>query len=168
MQTIRDASDLSRLKAQEIEIEAVFNGAGFNAIAPSIIQPADPFLELSGEDIRRRTYVFTDPYANELCLRPDLTIPTCRAYLEDLSGGGEVVRRLYYNGPAFRCQKPGSKRPTEFPQLGLELIGSPSSQNPESGPTCPKTQEGIRQTANVKRDAVIFVNCIGILCRRQE
>ncbi len=33
------------------------------------------FLDRSGEEIRRRTFAFTDPAGNELCLRPDLTIP---------------------------------------------------------------------------------------------
>jgi ATP phosphoribosyltransferase regulatory subunit len=127
MQTISNAEDLARLKAQDAKIESVFAGAGFTVVNPSIIQPADPFLELSGEDIRRRTYVFSDPYGNELCLRPDLTIPTCRTYLDRRASSSDAIGRLYYAGPAFRCQKPGSNRPTEFPQTGLELIGSPNS-----------------------------------------
>jgi ATP phosphoribosyltransferase regulatory subunit len=106
------------------EIEAVFSAAGFARCETDILQPADPFLELSGEDIRRRTYVFMDPYGKELCLRPDMTIPTCLAYLADRASGGPAVQRLSYNGFAFRCQKPGSSRPNEFPQLGIEFIGS--------------------------------------------
>ena len=60
---------------------AVFEGSGFDFIAPDILQPADIFLERSGEDIRARTFVFTDPSGVELCLRPDLTVPTCRYHL---------------------------------------------------------------------------------------
>ena len=40
------------------------------ASSPSILQPAEPFLDLSGEDIRRRMFLTTDPDGNELCLRP--------------------------------------------------------------------------------------------------
>jgi ATP phosphoribosyltransferase regulatory subunit len=107
------------------EIETIFSAASFAKCETDILQPADPFLELSGEDIRRRTYVFMDPYGKELCLRPDMTIPTCLAYLADRASGGAAVQRLSYNGFAFRCQKPGSSRPNEFPQLGIEFIGSP-------------------------------------------
>lgn len=102
----------------------VFRGGGFTAIDPPIIQPADPFLNLSGEDIRRRIYVFADPYGKELCLRPDLTIPACLHYLAEENGGAE--RRYAYEGLAFRCQEPGSTRPNEFSQSGIELIGAPS------------------------------------------
>ena len=39
-----------------------FEEAGFDFISPDILQPADVFLDRSGEDIRSRTFVFTDPY----------------------------------------------------------------------------------------------------------
>jgi ATP phosphoribosyltransferase regulatory subunit len=105
-------------------IAQVFGAGGFTAIDVPIIQPADPFLNLSGEDIRRRIYVFADPYGKELCLRPDLTIPACLHYLTDAGDASE--RRYAYDGLAFRCQEPGSDKPNEFSQSGIELIGAPS------------------------------------------
>ena len=45
---------------------AVFERAGFEHIAPDIIQPADIFLERSGEDIRARTFVFNDPQGTDM------------------------------------------------------------------------------------------------------
>ena len=103
-------------------IAQVFAASGYEQIDPPVIQPADPFLDLSGEDIRRRIYVFTDPYGHELCLRPDLTIPACLHYLAhraDKIG----TRRYAYEGLAFRCQAPKADKPNEFPQSGIELIG---------------------------------------------
>ena len=47
----------------------VFAGAGFEHIAPDILQPADIFLERSGEEIRESAYLFSDPAGAELCLR---------------------------------------------------------------------------------------------------
>lgn len=105
------------------DIADVFASSGFKAIDPAIIQPADPFLNLSGEDIRRRIYVFADAYGKELCLRPDLTIPACLHYLDENKDGEE--KRYAYEGLAFRCQEPGSTRPNEFSQSGIELIGAP-------------------------------------------
>ena len=49
---------------------------------PRFIQPADVFLDQIGEQVRGRTYVFTDLAGEELCLRPDLTVPVSRLYLE--------------------------------------------------------------------------------------
>ncbi len=115
---------LRNIRAIGDEIGLKFQSEGFSSIDLDVIQPAEPFLELSGEDIRRRTYVFTDPYGAELCLRPDLTIPTCLRYLEEggLSDSGK--HKFSYSGSAFRCQNPDSKRPREFYQVGVEMIGS--------------------------------------------
>ena len=38
-----------------------FAQAGYARAEPAILQPADPFLDLSGEDIRRRMFLTTDP-----------------------------------------------------------------------------------------------------------
>src|SRR4026208_897961 len=60
---------------------------------------AEPFLDLSGEDIRRRMFLTTDPDGQELCLRPDLTIPVSRDYLASQSGEAAGFCCL---GPVFR------------------------------------------------------------------
>ena len=58
-----------------------FGQAGYVRAEPAILQPAEPFLDLSGEDIRKSLYLTTDLSGDELCLRPDLTIPVARDYL---------------------------------------------------------------------------------------
>jgi ATP phosphoribosyltransferase regulatory subunit len=114
------------LETQSRRIMAVFTRAGFDFIAPDIIQPADMFLESTGENIRSRTFIFADPSGRELCLRPDLTVPACRYHL---SHPGDVSReaRYCYSGPAFRFQSGngGKLNPTEFDQAGIEWF-SPS------------------------------------------
>ena len=64
-----------------------FAQAGYVHAEPDILQPADPFLDLSGEDIRKRMYLTTDPQGRELCLRPDLTIPVSCDYLGSPAAG---------------------------------------------------------------------------------
>jgi ATP phosphoribosyltransferase regulatory subunit len=71
----KSSAERSSLERQNTALMAVFERAGFDHVAPDIIQPADIFLERSGEDIRARTFVFTDPSGAEMCLRPDLTVP---------------------------------------------------------------------------------------------
>src|SRR3981189_3736245 len=66
---------------------ASYERAGYVPIAPPTLQPAGPFLDLSGEDIRRRMYLVNDPAGGELCLRPDLTIPVARDYLASPAAG---------------------------------------------------------------------------------
>ena len=118
--TAETARQFEALERQAATLMALFSRAGCEAVAPAIIQPADVFLDVIGEDLRARTYVFSDPEGLELCLRPDLTVPTCRLYLarhandlahnlandlaNDLAhpGGADVPARYCYNGSAFR------------------------------------------------------------------
>jgi ATP phosphoribosyltransferase regulatory subunit len=97
---------------------ASYERAGYARVAPAILQPAEPFLDLSGEDIRKRMYLTTDPQGHELCLRPDLTIPVSRDYLASASAGD--ARGFCYLGPVFRHRDEGS---AEFLQAGIESFG---------------------------------------------
>src|SRR3979411_3524355 len=77
-----------------------FAQAGYLRAEPAILQPAEPFLDLSGEDIRKSLYLTTDPSGEELCLRPDLTIPVARDYLA--SGRAGQPAGFSYLAPGFR------------------------------------------------------------------
>src|SRR3954469_18880103 len=101
---------------------ASFERAGYARVAPAILQPAEPFLDLSGEDIRQRMYLTTDPQGHELCLRPDLTIPVSRHYLASPAAG--KAQGFCYLGPVFRHRESG---PSEFLQAGIESFGRPDS-----------------------------------------
>ncbi len=118
------ATGQGRLQAQNRAIMALFEERGFARIRPRILQPADVFLEKSGEAIRARTFLFTDPDGQaELCLRPDLTVPTCRYHLA-FAEDPEAEAKYCYRGPAFRFH--GMDDPLfadEFEQLGLEWFG---------------------------------------------
>ena len=121
--TAEGATEFEALEAQAASFMSLFTSQGYERVAPSFIQPANLFLDRVGESLRARTYVFTDPNGEELCLRPDLTIPVCRVFME--RGGPEGVAKFCYNGPAFRVQegKPDRLRPREFRQAGIEYFG---------------------------------------------
>jgi ATP phosphoribosyltransferase regulatory subunit len=95
-----------------------FAKAGYTLAEPPILQPADPFLDLSGEDIRKSLYLTTDATGEELCLRPDLTIPVARQYLA--SGQAGQAAGFSYLGPVFRYRD-GAR--SEFLQAGIESFG---------------------------------------------
>ena len=124
MTSISSSGD--ELKAREAQARAVrasFEAASFEPITAPVLQPADIFLDRSGEDIRRRTYLFTDAGGQELCLRPELTIPVCRLYLErDPDGAG--AQRLCSSGPVYRYQPLGSEKLSEYNQSGIEILGA--------------------------------------------
>jgi ATP phosphoribosyltransferase regulatory subunit len=115
-----DAPLLKQLDAQTASILGVFGDKDYARVEPPILQPADVFLDRSGEEIRRRTFVLTDPAGRELCLRPDLTIPVCRMHL---ANGGKFPARLSYHGPAFRASLNEPERPSQFLQTGVECLG---------------------------------------------
>jgi ATP phosphoribosyltransferase regulatory subunit len=99
--------------------------AGFSPLSLPILQPAAPFIDRMGPEMQRRLFTFTDPGGEQLCLRPDLTIPTALAHIA--SGQSGEARYCYY-GTAFRYQSRGSGQPEEFTQLGLEIIGGASGE----------------------------------------
>jgi len=99
---------------------ASFERAGYPRLAPAILQPAEPFLDLSGEDIRKRMFLTADPQGRELCLRPDLTIPVSRDYLASPAAGR--AQGFCYLGQVFRHRQDEA---SEFLQAGIESFGRP-------------------------------------------
>src|SRR5437660_6635890 len=95
-----------------------FASAGYLPAHPAILQPAEPFLDLSGEDIRKSLYLTTDASGEELCLRPDLTIPVARDYLASPRAGQPAG--FSYLGPVFRYR---SGKKSQFLQAGIESFG---------------------------------------------
>ena len=109
---------MSPRSAPAENLAALFAGSGFAHVEPPILQPAEVFLDVSGEELRRRLFLTTDPAGHELCLRPDLTIPTARLHV----AGGDPgrVARYSYLGPVFRYRPDA---PSEFAQGGAESFG---------------------------------------------
>lgn len=115
-----DAERIDAIEKQADAILELFARRGYARVDTAILQPAEIFLDRAGEEIRRRTFVLTDPAGQELCLRPDLTIPVCRTHLAQK---GALPARLCYNGIVFRHQPAEPDRPTQFYQAGAELLG---------------------------------------------
>ena len=114
--TTTQAGTLPDQRAQALL--ASYERAGYARVAPAILQPAEPFLDLSGEDIRKRMYLTTAPDGGEFCLRPDLTIPVSRDYLASPAAG--EIAGFCYLGPVFRYR---NDQASEFLQAGIESFG---------------------------------------------
>jgi ATP phosphoribosyltransferase regulatory subunit len=122
--------DAVALQAARDAIEATLRRYAYAAIDPPILESSAPFLNRSGEDIRRQMYIFPDPAGQEVCLRPELTIPVCRAYLRQRQSSDGVAReaRLSYFGPAFTYESASDGRYRQFYQAGAEFIGASSRE----------------------------------------
>ena len=115
-----DTPAIDALNAQAVALLGLFGERGYVREEPAVLQPAEIFLDRSGEEIRRRTFTLMDPSGRELCLRPDLTIPICRQAVQD---GRRFPARIAYNGLVFRHQPGEPHRATQFFQAGVELLG---------------------------------------------
>lgn len=110
------AGEEAQTEAQE-RLVRHFVEAGYGGITPPVLQPVESFLELSGEEIRRRIFITQDAGGTEFCLRPEFTIPVCRQHLARL---GSASADYSYFGPVFRLARGESD---EFLQAGIESIG---------------------------------------------
>ena len=126
-------------------ITSSFRDAGYEQIEPAVMQPADVYLQQIGEAIRGRTYVFTDIDGEELCLRPDLTVPAARVYIERQEELGEKAR-ICYSGTAFRYPHDGPAlgNAREFRQAGIEIFGKEDAEKAEA--------EVLNQTINALKE----------------
>lgn len=84
-----------------------------------VLQPADPFLDMAGEDLRSRIFLTESETGDSLCLRPEFTIPVCR---DHIAKNARTPRRYGYLGEVFRQRREGG---TGFLQAGIEDLGDP-------------------------------------------
>ena len=89
---------------------------GCEPLDTPILQPAEPFLDLAGEELRARVLLTDDGAGHLMCLRPEFTIPAARAYLAEGRAGAV---RYACAGTVFRIRERG----VEFPQGGIEAVG---------------------------------------------
>jgi len=108
----------SRYPTFAADILALFEARDVALTHVDILQPADPFLDMAGEDLRRRIYLTENETGQSLCLRPEFTIPVC---LDHISKRASTPRRYGYLGEVFRQRREGG---TEFFQAGIEDLGS--------------------------------------------
>lgn len=124
---VSGAFDLAEEQAVRAEAlaeasRAWFRSQGYGPVKPPILERAAPFLDRLGEEIRSRMYIFADPGGHEVCLRPEMTIPTARLYADSIHERGGPFR-CYYVGSVFRFDWPREGRYRQFTQTGAEFFG---------------------------------------------
>ncbi len=84
---------------------------------PSLLD-SSVLIDLYGEDIRTRAYITTGPFGEKKILRPDFTVPIVQMHLATNKKHGKYS----YAGPVWRSQPAGSRRPSEYYQVGFEYF----------------------------------------------
>src|SRR5690606_39558334 len=106
-----------RYPAIAADIAKLFAARGADLVDVPILQPADPFLDMAGEALRRRIFLTESETGQTLCLRPEFTIPVCLDHIASQAG---TPRRYAYLGNVFRQRRDGE---AEFLQAGIEDLG---------------------------------------------
>jgi len=100
------------------DILALFAQRDAQPVDIPVIQPADAFLDMAGEELRRRIFLTESETGKSLCLRPEFTIPVC---LHHIATAPADKRRYAYLGQVFRQRRDGNN---EFYQAGIEDLGT--------------------------------------------
>ena len=109
-----------------IFLKNLFTENNFQYVDLPLVFNSEVFYETSGEDIRRKMFSFTNISGDEMCLRPDLTIPTCKYFLENINKFENG--QLCYSGPVFRSSLTSTEQSLELNQSGIEIIYKDSSK----------------------------------------
>ena len=114
--------DMAKRRWLEGVFRESFRRFGYREIQTPTFEATDLFRAKSGPNVVKEIYTFRDKGDREICLRPELTAPVLRFYVNDLQTEPKPLK-LYYYGPCFRYEEPQEGRYREFWQFGLELIG---------------------------------------------
>jgi histidyl-tRNA synthetase len=109
------------------EMERLCALFGYRPIQTPVFEDTALFARTSGQGsdvVTKEMYTFEDRGDRSLTLRPELTAPICRAYLEHGLHREPQPQKLYVIATSYRYGRPQKGRYREFWQLSLEAIGS--------------------------------------------
>ncbi|WP_424355290.1 histidine--tRNA ligase [Methanobacterium sp. MBAC-LM] len=121
------SDEMKQRKYVENTFRLVFENYGYGEIKTPIFEDLTLFTMKSGEAIKEEIYHFKDKGERDLALRPELTAPVSRLYLNELQRSPKPIK-MYYFGSCFRYERPQAGRFRQFWQFGCELIGGKSPE----------------------------------------
>jgi len=115
--------ELASIRHVERTMGDVFKRYGYEEVETPIFEQLKLFEKKSGESVVKQLYAFKDKSGRDLALRPELTAPVVRLYINQLRSAPKPVK-LCYLGNCFRYEEPQAQRWRQFLQSGTEIIGS--------------------------------------------
>lgn len=122
-----DITEMGKRRFIQKQMETVFKRFAYKEIATPTLEHLELFELKSGVNIIDELYSFKDKGGRDIALRPELTAPVMRFYVEKLQMETKPLK-FYYFGNCFRYDRPQEGRYREFWQMGCELIGSCSPE----------------------------------------
>ena len=103
---------------------AIYN---FRECRTPMFEQTELFARSIGEStdiVGKEMYTFSDRGKKSLTLKPEMTAPIMRAFLENNLNSLAPLTKIYYIAPLFRQENPQAGRLRQFHQFGAEIIGS--------------------------------------------
>lgn len=119
--------EMQKRRYLEHNMAQTFTSFGYGEIQTPTFENLELFTAKSGESIINELYAFTDKGGRTLALRPELTAPVIRCYVERLQMEPKPLK-LFYFGNCYRYDRPQKGRYREFQQAGCEIIGTDTAE----------------------------------------
>jgi len=125
-------SDGSRVESSaawhfvEERVRAILERYGFQEIRTPVLEPTELIARGVGSEtdiVSKEMFAF-ERGDTSYVLRPEITAPVIRSYLQHHLSQQGGVQKLYYFGPCFRAERPQKGRYRQFHQFGIEIIGA--------------------------------------------
>ena len=117
--------------ALETKIREVMLKYNFNELRTPVFEQTELFARGIGQltdIVAKEMYTFQDRGKKQITLKPEMTAPIMRAYLENKLYAQTQLSKIYYIAPLFRQENPQAGRLRQFHQFGAETIGSSAAE----------------------------------------
>jgi len=116
----------------ELTIQKIMDCYGYKEIRTPAFEHSEVFSQGVGQEtdiVSKEMYSWTDQGGDNLTLKPELTAPVARSFIQHNLGVKNSINKLYYIDALFRRERPQKGRYRQFHQFGIEVFGS---ENPET------------------------------------
>lgn len=116
-----------RWQLLEATIHNTMDTYGYSEIRTPAFERTELFSRGVGEEtdiVSKEMYSWTDQGGENLTLKPELTAPVVRSFIQHNLGGQSPINKLYYIDALFRRERPQKGRYRQFHQFGIEAFGS--------------------------------------------
>lgn len=113
--------------ALEQKIRQVMQSYNFLEIRTPVFEQTDLFARGIGQltdIVAKEMYTFEDRGHKKITLKPEMTAPVMRAYIENMLFARAPQNKIYYIAPLFRQENPQAGRLRQFHQFGAETLGA--------------------------------------------
>jgi len=121
------SEEMQKRRYVEEVMRKTFETFGYKQVQTPTFETLELFTAKSGDTIIEELYSFADIGGRDLALRPELTAPVIRFYVEKLQMEPKPLK-LYYFGNCYRYDRPQKGRYREFKQAGCEIIGTDTAE----------------------------------------